>query len=76
MQVRRVAGDLQLAADNRRSRVTEIDDEQGIRLAERHHIRLRAEEAHGLDLLAGAQPIDLSDLHQLIALGSQHSHRR
>ena len=76
MQVRRVAGDLQLAAQRRRRGITEIDHVQRIGLAERDDVTLRAEESHGVDLLVRAEPIDEPDLHELVALGPQHSHGR
>ena len=64
MQVRRVAGDLQLAEHARPVRVREIDRVERVDLPERDHVADVADEAHGVDALALAEPADAPGLDE------------
>ena len=62
VQVRGVAGDLQLAEHARLLRVGEVDRVERVDLAERDDVAGVADEAHRVDALALAEPADAADL--------------
>ena len=61
LEVRRVPGDLQLTGHPGRRGVAEVDDEQRVGLAERHHVGGGPGEADAPDLLGRAEAGDLAD---------------
>ena len=64
VQVRGVAGDLQLAEHARVRRVGEVERVERIDLAERDDVAGVADEAHRVDALALAEPADAADLRR------------
>ena len=64
VQVGGVAEDLQLADHARARRVGEVERVERVGLAERDDEAAVADEAHGVDALAAAEPADLPDLHE------------
>ena len=67
VEVRRVAGDLQLAGDARVGRIGQVEHVQRVDLAERDHIARVADEPDPEDPLVDAEPGDHTDLDELAA---------
>ena len=75
VQVRGVAGDLELARHPRRLRVGEVERVQRVDLAERHHEARVADVADRVDPLAAPEPADAADLHEPPVALLQRAHR-
>ncbi len=74
MQIRRISENLQLADDSRFGRVGEVDRVQRVGLTERDHVSHVAHEPDGVDPLALAESVDLSDLDEFVFLAFEHRH--
>ena len=67
VQVGGEARDLQLAEDPWLRWVVEVEDEQRVRLLERHDVAAVAVEAHGGDVFATRDAVHCADAHQVAA---------
>src|SRR4029079_2330892 len=76
VQVRRVAGDLQLAGDLRGPGITQVDGVERIGLPERHHVTGALDEADTVDPFPLAEPGDPTGLGQRRPVRAQYVHRR
>ena len=76
MEVARVAGDLEFAANNRGSGVRQVHGVEGVGLAERDYIGHVAHVANGEDAFAATHVADLAYVLQGAVPASEHGHHR